>query len=63
VATPAPGGASFGRPWRFDVRSTQIGLVIWIVMGVGGAILFIAAGYRIVNRIRGNENPRRQAHT
>jgi hypothetical protein len=61
VATPA--GAGFGRPWRFDVRSTQIGLVIWIVMGVGGAILFTAAGYRIVNRIRGNETGRRQAPT
>ncbi len=59
LATPA--GVGFGRPWRFDVRSTQIGLVIWIVMGVGGAILFGAAGYRIVNRMRGNGPPRRQA--
>ena len=32
-------------------------------MGVGGVILFTAAGYRIVNRIRGNESPRRQAPT
>lgn len=54
-------GTRFGTPWKFDVRSTQIGLVIWIVMGVGGTILFGAAGYRIVNRIRGNETPRRQA--
>jgi hypothetical protein len=61
LATPPPDGARFGRPWRFDVRSTQIGLVIWIVMGVGGAILFIAAGYRILNRIRGNAGGRRQA--
>ncbi len=59
--TPAADGAAFGRPWRFDVRSTQIGLVIWIVMGVGGAVLFIAAGYRIVNRVRGHGNPRRRA--
>jgi hypothetical protein len=63
LATPAPGGTPFSKAWRFDVRSTQIGLVIWIVMAVGGAILFIAAGYRIVNRIRGNETPRRQAPT
>jgi len=55
------GTRRFGKSWRFDVRSTQIGLVIWVVMGVGGAILFIAAGYRIVNRLRGKENPRRQA--
>ncbi len=32
-------------------------------MGVGGAVLFGAAGYRIVNRIRGNANPRRQVST
>lgn len=52
--------AAFGKPWNFDVRSTQIGLVIWVVMGVGGGVLLIAAGYRIVNRLRGRENPRRQ---
>jgi len=52
-----PNGNGFGRPWRFDVRSTQIGLVIWIVLGVGGVVLFGAAGYRIVNRIRGRHGP------
>ena len=41
-----------GRPWSFDIRSTQIGLAIWIVMGVGVAILFGAAGRRIYQRIR-----------
>lgn len=54
-------GTRFGTSWKFDVRSTQIGLVIWVVMGAGGVILFVAAGYRIVKRIRGNEKPRRQA--
>lgn len=49
----APNGRQFGHPWRFDVRSTQIGLVIWVVMGVGAAILLLAAGYRIFARIRG----------
>ncbi len=53
-------GTPFGSAWRFDVRATQIGLVIWIVMGVGGVVLFTAAGYRIVNRLRGNGSPRRQ---
>lgn len=53
-------GTPFGTAWRFDVRATQIGLVIWVVMGVGGAVLFTAAGYRIVNRLRGNGSPRRQ---
>jgi hypothetical protein len=41
-----------GRAWSFDIRSTQIGLAIWIVMGIGGAILFGAAGRRIYARIR-----------
>ncbi len=42
-----------GKPWTFDVRSTQIGVAIWVVMGVGAAILFGAAGRRIVVRLRG----------
>lgn len=53
-------GQPFGTAWRFDVRATQIGVVIWVVMGVGGAILFGAAGYRIANRLRGQATPRRQ---
>lgn len=52
-------GTRFGAPWRFDVRSTQIGLVIWVVMGVGAAVLFSAAGYRIVKRVRGSGSSRR----
>ena len=55
--------SEFGNAWKFDVRATQIGLVIWVVIGVGAAVLFIAAGYRIVNRLRGKEpsRPRRAA--
>jgi hypothetical protein len=45
-------GRPVGRPWEFEVRATQIGLVIWVVMGVGAAVLFGAAGYRIFQRIR-----------
>jgi hypothetical protein len=41
-----------GKAWAFDIRSTQIGLAIWIVMGVGAAILFGAAGRRIYLRIK-----------
>ena len=41
-----------GHAWSFDIRSTQIGLAIWIVMGIGGAILFGAAARRIYLRIR-----------
>ncbi len=51
-----------GQPWTFDVRSTQIGVAIWVVMGVGAAILFGAAGRRIVQRVRaGRLTPRGDA--
>lgn len=45
-------GQPFGKAWRFQVRATQIGLVIWVVMGVGGVVLFAVAGYRIYKRLR-----------
>ncbi|MGH8883492.1 MAG: DUF6049 family protein, partial [Stackebrandtia sp.] len=42
----------FGERWSLDVRATQIGVVIWVLMGAGAVVLFGAAGYRIVKRIR-----------
>ncbi|MGI8578654.1 MAG: DUF6049 family protein [Nocardioidaceae bacterium] len=45
-------GQPFGKGWRFQVRATQIGLVIWVVMGAGGVVLFGVAGYRIYQRLR-----------
>jgi hypothetical protein len=47
-----PGDQRFGRPSQFDVRATQIGLAIWIVMGVGLVVLVGAAVLRIVRRLR-----------
>jgi beta-lactamase regulating signal transducer with metallopeptidase domain len=44
----------FGENATFQVRTTQIGAVVWIVMAVGGAVLFIAAGRRIMLRVRGH---------
>ncbi|MGI8435119.1 MAG: DUF6049 family protein [Nocardioidaceae bacterium] len=50
---------SFGRPWGFDVRATQIGLAVWILMAVLGTLLFTQSAVRIVRRIRtGNFRPR-----
>ncbi len=50
-----------GQPWNFDIRSTQIGLAIWIGMGVVVTILFAAAGRRIYQRIRsGGLQPREE---
>jgi hypothetical protein len=44
---------AFGQPWDFDIRSTRIGLAIWILMGILGAALFSGAAIRIVQRFRG----------
>lgn len=52
VRLATPDDRHFGSPWNFNVRATQFGLVIWIVMGVGAAILFGAAFIRIYSRIR-----------
>jgi len=45
-------GQQFGPVATFQVRTTQIGTLVWVVMGVGGAVLFIAAGRRIFLRVR-----------
>jgi hypothetical protein len=44
----------FGENATFQVRTTQIGAVVWIVMAIGGAVLFIAAARRILLRVRGH---------
>jgi hypothetical protein len=41
-----------GRAWNFSIRSTQLGTAIWVVMGVGAAILFTAAARRIYLRVK-----------
>ena len=52
-----------GSPWTFDVRSTQIGTAIWVVMGIGAAILFGAAARRIYQRVReGRLHTREEPH-
>jgi hypothetical protein len=43
----------FGRPVYFNIRATQIGVAIWVAMGLGLATLFISAGRRIYVRARG----------
>lgn len=49
-----PDDHPFGSTWKFNVRATQFGLVIWIAMGAGAAVLFGAAAIRIYARIRGS---------
>ena len=45
-------GQPVGSAATFNVRSSQVGLVIWVIMGLGAAVLFTASGIRIVRRIR-----------
>jgi hypothetical protein len=45
-------GRPLGNVTTFSVRSSQVGMVIWVIMGVGGAALFIASGIRITRRVR-----------
>ena len=49
-------GQPLGNATTFNVRSSQIGLVIWAIMGLGAAVLFLASGVRIVRRIRSRQS-------
>jgi hypothetical protein len=44
---------SFGRPFSFNIRTTQIGVAIWVAMGIGMAALLLSAGRRLYVRARG----------
>jgi hypothetical protein len=54
VRLSTPDDRLFGVPWNFNVRATQFGLIIWIAMGAGAAVLFGAALLRIYARIKGS---------
>jgi hypothetical protein len=45
-------GRPLGRSTRIKVRSSQVGLVIWLVIGTGAAVFVVAIGLRIVRRVR-----------
>lgn len=45
-------GDSLGTSARVSLRSSQVGLVIWVLMAAGGLVLFVTAGIRIAGRIR-----------
>jgi Family of unknown function (DUF6049) len=51
-------GQPVGIPARFTVRSSQVGLVIWVIMGVGAAVLFMTIAVRILRRV----SRRRRTH-
>lgn len=45
-------GKRAGQALTFSLRSSQVGLMIWIIMAVAGALLVVMIALRIVRRIR-----------
>lgn len=45
-------GNPLGTEDELPIRSGQVGVVIWVIMGTGAGILFIAIGIRLVRRFR-----------
>ncbi len=52
------GGAEVGEAMRLSIRSSRVGLILWIVMGVAGSLLFVLVAVRIARRVR----QRRRTH-
>jgi hypothetical protein len=50
-------GRPLGNVTRFNVRSSHVGFVIWVIMGIGGALLLVAIAIRTVRRIRARRRP------
>ncbi len=51
VATDAAGNP-LGSTAVFNVRTSQVGLVIWVIMGIGGTVLLLAIGVRLARRVQ-----------
>ncbi|MFP5252442.1 MAG: DUF6049 family protein [Actinomycetes bacterium] len=45
-------GDPIGSQVQFNVRTSNVGFVVWLVMGAGGAVLLGAIVWRIVRRVR-----------
>jgi hypothetical protein len=45
-------GTPLGSSVEVPIRSGQVSEVIWVILGAGGAILFVAIGLRLVRRFR-----------
>jgi hypothetical protein len=45
-------GLPVGRAEEFNVRSSQVGLVVWAIMGLGAGVVLVASGVRVTRRIR-----------
>jgi hypothetical protein len=45
-------GDQLGATTLVSIRSGQVGEIIWVIIGAGAGILFLAIGIRLVRRIR-----------
>ena len=46
-------GRPLGAAEEISVRSNKVGRIIWVIMGAGVGILFLAIAVRLVRRVRG----------
>nr|WP_281363787.1 DUF6049 family protein [Nocardioides daedukensis] len=49
-------GRPFGEEEQMNVRSNTVGKVIWVILGIGVGILFLAIAIRWVRRLRGRRS-------
>ena len=54
-------GTPLGSSVEVPIRSGQVSEVIWVIIGSGVAILFVAIGLRLVRRIRGRKGSTAEA--
>ena len=45
-------GEPLGSEVQFNVRTSNVGYVIWLVMGIGGGVLLVMIVFRVVRRVR-----------
>ena len=45
-------GTPLGSETRFNVRTSNVSTVIWVIMAIGGGLLFLAIVVRLVRRVR-----------
>jgi hypothetical protein len=55
-------GRPLGNSTRVKVRSSQVGLVIWLIMGTGGVVFVAAIGARILRRVRARKQHEEEPH-
>jgi hypothetical protein len=54
-------GTPLGASTEFPLRSSQVGLVIWVILGLGAAVFVVAFAIRIRRRVRSRRGVRRSA--